>query len=143
MSAFVLGKEHIAAMVRGAWASRDFSWYDGAAWHTLDYQTALGVGRMLLDANVRSVAYRYPDERIEDLPGPLSHEWTEPFMDWYPTRRCPSPVSLLKLISCYEYQSCEVPGFEQSEAYRFCQALRASAIGRLPGYEEGPWEWTD
>lgn len=41
-----------------------------------------------------------------------------------------------------EYQSCEHPGWRESEAARFCDALRSHLIARLPGMDEAPWEWT-
>jgi hypothetical protein len=49
----------------------------------------------------------------------------------------------LKAISCYEYQSCEHPGWRKSEAHAFCEALRDMAIGCLPGYDDAPWEIND
>jgi hypothetical protein len=40
------------------------------------------------------------------------------------------------------YQSCEHPGWEESEARKFCQQLTEGAIARLPGYEAAAWEIT-
>jgi hypothetical protein len=51
-----------------------------------------------------------------------------------------NPVMILKAIDCLEYQSCDHPGWKKSEAHAFCQALRRRMIHRLPGYREAPWE---
>ena len=54
--------------------------------------------------------------------------------------RMPSPVAVLKAISCYEYQSCEHPGWHTSEARQFCSVLRDHMISMLPGYDDAQWE---
>lgn len=97
---------------------------------------------MLRPENERSVAYRY-DTR-ENLPGPVERE--EPAFYRFTaskmfTRR-PNPVEALKLIRCYEYQSCEHPGWESSEAKGFCDTMTAALVACLPGYDDAPWEWT-
>jgi len=97
---------------------------------------------MLLDENVRSVSYRYSNTPITNLPGKTDAEYLLPFV-FHPILRVPKPVEILKMLDCYEYQSCEHPGWEHSEAKVFCNALRHRAIRLLPGYDEAPWEWTD
>lgn len=112
--------------------------------HMLTSQTANQVGQMLLDENVKSVSYRYDDSGITDLPGRLNAEWLIPFKyKSSPFAKTPKAVECLKLISCYEYQSCEHPDWHESEAHAFCQALRHAAIESLPGYDDAPWEWTE
>ena len=54
-----------------------------------------------------------------------------------------SPVVILSAIACYEYQSCEHPGWATSEAHDFCHALRIKMIRMLPGYADAPWEVTE
>jgi hypothetical protein len=46
---------------------------------------------------------------------------------------------LLNAVHCYEYQACEHPGWETSEAHAFCKALERRLISKLPGYNDGPW----
>lgn len=159
MSAFVVSKDHIDAMVALAIKPGNirFTWYasdpDGVEWtgdheaYARDLQAihregrldrAHEIGRMLAFENAASVLYRYPDhDNSEYVP-----DWTTDGSYRYPgnTRR-PSPVEGLKIISCFEYQSCEHPGWKDSEARRFCEALRHELINRLPGYDEAPWEW--
>jgi hypothetical protein len=50
------------------------------------------------------------------------------------------PVQVLKAIKCYEYQSCEHPSWEDSEARSWCNHLRLAAIEHLPGFEAAKWE---
>lgn len=161
MSAFVVDKAHIDAMVRAGLMYSRF----GLRWFAVEYGsdefdlqrdtrqlehgTADQVGGMLVAENVVSVAHRYsPAGRIGegwednlDLPGPVDKYYVERYS--YPVMggRVPSPVEALKLIDCYEYQSCEHDGWRDSEAKRFCEALRSALIGALPGYEDAPWEW--
>ena len=94
---------------------------------------------MLLEECERSVAYRYPDDSPEDLPGygdrAASYNY-RPVLELEP-----DPVVGLSLIACLRYQSCEHPGWSQSEAYRFCEGFEAAMIRRLPGYNEAPWHY--
>ncbi len=144
MSAFVVNKGHIDAMVRLAtvgqvtWLSKGA---DGSCvWRKAsDDQDALG--QMLLDECVKSVAYRY--EGSDDLPGPIDAYWKQPYSYSPLGGRMPTPVEGLKLVRCYEYQSCEHPGWKESDADNFCQSLTAHLMSTLPGYEEAPWEWED
>lgn len=156
MSAFVVGTDHIDAMLTaGLTLARPYGpmrWYlpeppgpacyqEGEPWgpaagawareyrRELTKETANEVGAMLLLENLHSVNHRYteaeapPAYRFRPLPG---H---------------PDPVVVLKAIDCYEYQSCEHPGWKTSEAYAFCDALRRTCIASLAGYDTAPgWE---
>jgi len=95
---------------------------------TLTKDTADAVGHMLLVENHRSVNHRY-DEAEEP----------EAFFAYTREAHYPDPVHVLKLISCYVYQSCEHPGWEGSEAKAFIDALTKRMIDQLPGYEDAPW----
>ena len=140
MSAFIVSSAHINAMLRCA--NRDVCWRDAqGAWWTFTPVAASAIGAMLLHECIASVQHRYPDVPVDKLPGAIAEHW-EPYR-YTPLGRVPTPVQGLKLIDCYEYQSCEHPGWLESEAYRFCQALHANLIRRLPGYEEAPWEWQE
>jgi hypothetical protein len=86
---------------------------------------------VLLAENRRSVNHRYAGD-----------EYEEPYVFTEITGRL-DPVAILKAISCYEYQSCEHPGWEASEARSFREALRRPVIRWLPGYAAAAWEITD
>lgn len=152
MSAFMVPIEHIRAMVNAglrtegegplSWSVRqltqdekDRAYEPGRPWgpdmqtvyretrRQLTRETAGRVGAMLLAQNRRSVDFRYDESDIE-----------EPYVHAVSTTPR-EPVEILKAIGCYEYQSCETPDWEDTEAARFCQALRFHLIRQLPGYE--------
>ena len=85
-------------------------------------------GAALLAENRRSVNHRYDEDEIE-----APYVFTQIHGTF-------NPVAILKAVSCYEYQSCEHPGWAASEAYDFCQALRARMIRQLAGYRDAAWE---
>ena len=88
-------------------------------------------GATLLAENRASVNHRYDEDEIE-----APYVFTE-----YAGRI--NPVAILSALACYEYQSCEHPGWKTSEAHDFCQALTRKMIRMLPGYDAAPWEITD
>src|SRR3989304_446422 len=99
-------------------------------------------GQMLLTENIRSVGHRYEDSEITELPGRVDCEYMIPYRYRVPAR-VPTAVETIKLVHCYRYQTCEHPGWEQSDAHGFCDALEAAAIDALPGYGEAPWRWAE
>jgi len=92
---------------------------------TLTHETSDQVGAILLAANMESVNYRYDEHDLE----PIYRYRPDPV----------TPVAALKAIDCYEYQACEPPSWQHSEARAICQELRQVAIQSLPGYHEAPW----
>ena len=159
MSAYIVPREHIALLVEVARIGpRRHEVAPGTAWYgprwsgpdgldpNVDDRTGSAdrIGTMLTAENVRSVAYRYPGETR--LPGTYPNgegDWIAPYVHDPYRRRIgqPSAVQVLKAIGCYEYQSCESPDWEQSEAFAFCDALRRSLIHCLDGYDAAPWSW--
>ena len=149
MSAFVLGKVHIDALLTAALGSgaRDDQLY----WYTkegggrrVDHETVDRVGAMLVRTNVESVRARYPDvgDDLADCPGPNDNAFAvEAVKGEYRFERTRefSTGELLAAISCYEYQSCEHDGWEGSDAEAFCDYLRKHLCRKVPGYE-GTWE---
>lgn len=146
MSAFVVSKQHLDAMITAALdvtplrGGSPVSWFYPTINRAEDnlgtlqtkrrvarYEDRERIGAMLWAENVRSVNYRYEEE-----------EWEEVYQ--YTRFTLPLPaVAVLKLIDCYEYQSCEHDEWETSEAHEFCESLRRAYIGLLPGYNEAPW----
>ena len=85
-------------------------------------ETASRVGQVLLDENTRSVNHRYEERDAAE-----SYRYKR-FLKT-------NPANVLGLIDCLDYQSCEHPEWETSEAYTILQALQSAAIHQLPGYE--------
>lgn len=142
MSAFVVSEAHInalaCAMIYGPTPRARWHriWSDQAeAFRTSDMDTqATLLGRLLLAENFRSVDHRYP------AGAPSAEDRAAEARLFVEARtESRSLVELLKAVSCYEYQACEHPGWEGSQAARLCEALRGQLIAALPGWEAAPW----
>ena len=159
MSAYVVGFDHVDAMLTvaregaagfgpGAAARGEVTWWrndpevvgwadleEGRIRVTAEDEELTAIGRMLLEENERSVAYRYPDE-------PAMVGWVA---DGYRFRRVAGleadSVTGFGLVACLRYQSCEHPEWKRSEAYRFCEGFERAMISRLPGMDSAPWHY--
>jgi hypothetical protein len=133
MSAFMVDDTHIDALLTAGLLLDPRAplrwWIPGV--RELTAATADRVGAMLLAENRRSVNHRYREDEIESI------------YQFHQLAGRPDPVVVLSAIDCYEYQACEHPEWERSEAWAFCDALRRLACRHLPGYEAAPWEITD
>lgn len=151
MSAYVVDRGHVRFLVAAALNGRHWeggygqggpmSYYHDGKRYEVNELTADEIGLMLWQECIASVAYRYPDDPEAGLPGPVEDGprfgYRHPVMD--PPGSTIKAVDVLKAIACYEYQSCEHPGWEASRAKAFCEALTATAIRNLPGYDDAPW----
>jgi hypothetical protein len=158
MSAYVVGKPHIDALVQlasdgpggyhggpgGSWSGYYYVTDPAAelgarAVHVRDEQNR--IGQMLVAENIESVWHRYPNDRtIDDLPGPCDK--SELMAYRYERRGRPlTAIEGLKALDGYEYQACEHPAWRESEAYALVTWLRSALISRLPGYADADtWE---
>ncbi len=116
-------------------------WYTKGVMRKATAERADEIGAMLVAENVASVRYRYREGLDALLPGPVVQYWREPYLWTQPAYR-PTIAEAVKAIGCYDYQSCEHPGWESSEAKQFCEALEHALAIRIPGYDKAPWEWT-
>lgn len=173
MSAYVVDRAHIAALVRAAlsltgpsvtirWFSEDPRAMVEASTSHEDYFRRLDAirrelvrergsveraCRLLTLANVASVKHKYPEDTDDTLPGPATYWTPETSPDWaalVSRARRLSPEEALAALDGYEYQSCEHPGWFGSEAWRLVQSLRDTFIRALPGYRAADtWSITD
>ena len=105
MSAWIVSKQHIDYLVTAM-----------AQYGTLD-SNAHYVGQKLWQENVNSVAHRYPDDTPAERPGPVCKHGVRPSTYKHtPYKKAIDPITLLKQIGCYEYQSCEHDGWQASWA---------------------------
>lgn len=164
MSAYICNPDHIKALaiyaanrnhtgikvdpryVRGLDKAPQVEAFDGAlrGLHNLNnYELATLYANVMYAENIRSVSARYPNDSFDDLPGlvekPRSIEITS--RDFINPQYKLKSVSILKMCSCLEYQSCETDDWESTVAYRLIDSIRAAAIRSLPGYEDAPWEF--
>jgi hypothetical protein len=88
----------------------------------------------LAAANAASVGYRY-NESVEPVPYVAIPRVSLDSMA--------DVVAAIKVIDCYEYQSCEPPGWEESDVCRWIKELHASLLRAIPGfsraYDAAPW----
>jgi hypothetical protein len=124
MSAFVVGPDHIDAILTYAQAARRD--YGNAAEYT-------ATGRKLLAANVASVCYRYERDTPADHIDPERYTFR-------PLNRNRSAVEIIKACDCLAYQCSELPEWVGSEAYQLLNAIRSRAVYCLPGYSDAAWE---
>ena len=142
MSSFIVSPEHLRALVlaglAGQYQDGAMRWYsdDGNRSGVLDNDTAARVFEMLYRANVEAVEYRYGSDNPDGLPGYIG---PDPYRFTFASGFTPDPVSILKAVACYEYQACDAPTWNASEARDFCQALRLRMIHRLEGIDDAPW----
>lgn len=129
MSAFIISKKHIDAMVTAHLHSQHFD-------TQRTKQENNQIGQMLWDENHRSVNYRYneetlsPDYHFEPCSSYLKQDGTQIKLD---------NVAICKLIDCYEYQSCEHGDWATSGACLFCANLRKRLVAKINGYDDAPW----
>ena len=138
MSCYIIDKKDMKKIVL---AFRKFA----AAQHTFkvripgdeDYsdlseiKTMSRVGQILVDQNCRSYNYRY-DEALE----PEVFEITGQDLMYVPRL---TPVETLKALASYDYQSCETPDYEETDAWKLANIIRHYAIEALPGYDDAKW----
>jgi hypothetical protein len=134
MSAFMVGREHIWAIVDAWRKSQEHGWNSAPKFETLAEK-----GQMLWDENRSSVQYRYPDCEGNNLPGPVGCDFDYGTHEIDMGKPNYSPVEILKACHCLEYQSCEHPHWEESEARFFLVNIREAQERLMPGYEEAPW----
>ena len=116
MSAYIVSDAHINYLL--TFMSANDSRYSGVY---LD-----SIANKLRAANYASVNYRYNEEDAAPETG----------FSFYPGAREADPLVVLKACACFDYQACEVPDYEKSEAAEIIQRIRMAAIHRLPGYDD-------
>lgn len=152
MSAFICGPDHFIALAVFATGGRDMrvkpQYVKGCAEPGQLYgmrgpALASAYANILYAANIRSVSVRYPNDKYDELPGPIekpdeitvTHRHTN-HVNWVL-----EPVQILKMCDCLEYQSCEAEDWEQTTAYNLLHQIRKAAIRALQGYEDAPWDY--
>jgi hypothetical protein len=152
MSAFVCGPDHFKALaifaVSRRHGSRNVDPRDLKGCEKLELYNEINLASAYADIlyaeNMRSVLHRYPDDTEETAPGPIDkpehikvtgHDMCKPAYIRV------SPVAILKMCDCLEYQSCETDDYRQTLAFDLLDRIRGAAIHCLPGYDDAPWDY--
>lgn len=148
MSVYVVDRGHIRYLIDAAWMLRQNRhespgmgrYYHNGECHEVNELTLNRTGLMLWEECRKSVSARYPDDADDELPGPCDDGPRFGYVHPMHSPATPiNPLQVLMSVNCYEYQSCEHDGWNDSEARSFCDALRAHAIRSLPGYSDMEW----
>ena len=105
MSAWICSPVHIATLA-----------------NFIDPERRQEVAAVLALENVRSVQYRYPDHPVEEMlrgGAETVSEYIASCMSTNPSEKYSDPRHLPKIAGCYDYQSCDHPGYEGSLAQRW------------------------
>lgn len=128
MSAFVVSEDCINTLTFGILEALR---YDPKVAHLIRDPDQLAI--TLLRENVESVSYRYDDDANRDQ---CDTRYAAP-------KTPPTAVAIFKALQCYDYQSCEHPGWPDSLA---CYMVHRAAMywgGRVAeqarGYGALPW----
>jgi hypothetical protein len=127
MSAYVVSDKHINTLVTFGKLHR-CRVYFGNPTKSLDFfDSADQIASILYKANVDSVNYRYNDSESADG------------FKYRTEGVYATPVQIIKACDCFDYQSCEVPDYENTTAAKLIDSIRRSAIRALPGYDSASW----
>ena len=119
MSAFLCSNYHITVLA--TYAQRTNSFHNG--------ESIEAIGHILHTANLQSVNYRYQE-----------HSTTTFTVDRRALVCRVFAIQIIKAARCLNYQSCEHPDYENSQACRILRDIIADAMCELPGYDEAQWE---
>lgn len=112
----------------------------GTMWHP--EQNLAALGRVLLWENIRSVATRYPDDTIEELPGPRPMVTPPQYHYTHVSPVLVHPAQTIRAIECWQYQTSEYDGHDQAPGWQATDLLYKAAVRDLIGDRDDlQWEW--
>jgi hypothetical protein len=135
MSAFIVDKADVDLLVTAA-SAYAIRWSNGYSFGEATAPTRTTVGRMLWETNLAAVAHRYPSNTSGERPGPINLTDDDIHAYTWTCRGPTDPRTVEKVAGRYDYQACELPDYEQSEAVRFLTEL----VRAVRGYEDEQME---
>lgn len=131
MSAFICTPKHINTIVSYA-AQKDVALYltndSGQRYRVRAERDPELIAECLTKANYDSVNFRYSESR------------EVPVGEYFPVATAfISPAAIIKLCDCLDYQSCEVDGWEDTDAAKIISTIRNTAVVNVPGYSDAAW----
>lgn len=162
MSAFMVSRSHIDYLVRAAdsrritgrhnqfqFRNRSGVWVTLRHGHEIEgYEPDIGMsalGQLWWDENRSSIEHRYPDTRedFSNAPGPVGEDFRYQYGERF-TRTEITPAQVIRACDCLDYQSCEHPGWKDSDARAALMALKDYAVNALVDEHEaknGRLQW--
>lgn len=137
MSAFIVSKEHIEAIVAYAQRKQIHVVHpsEKLIYSFSDPEDAVTMQNALVDENYRSIYARYGDK----TPSPMIIKTAD--MNTVPKY---SDVAIYKACQCLEYQSCEHDDYRNTFGYRILSTIQNYAadeiISKMPEYDKAAWE---
>ena len=125
MSAFIVTDKHITTLAK---AYVRFIVLDGR--RTPEQNEVMPIAKTLLAANIKSVNARYNEStKMTKIDADVDYHYT--------------PIQLIKLIHCLDYQSCEYTGWENSKDKKMLNKLELylfnAMINDNKDYDAGEW----
>ena len=124
MSAWIVSEKHVLTLAY---------FYEKCFNKLTDSTLIKKTARILWNENIKSVNYRYNETNKRSV----SKNWLDLIDEKI------SNESLIKQINCWEYQSCEHPGFYKSKAYEMMKDLKIvllnEIVSKTTAYELAPW----
>ncbi len=131
MSAFICSSKHINTIVSYGIQKGASAYVAGASgkfyWQSFELDPSLIVN-ILTNANTRSV------NKLLGKKDSISTAKYAAIATAYL-----SPVQIIKLCDCFDYQASEIDDYDQSAAAEMIRSVRALAIDSLPGYADAHW----
>jgi hypothetical protein len=128
MSAWIVSKKHIDYMVTAVIQAE------------LSDKSPDELGRMLWRECLLSVACRYPNDEDGDRPGPVGFRDSDVLTYTWQETPVLTGGALRTTLACYRYQSCEHPGWKESESCALVEKL-IDPVRDVPMDDETPWGW--
>ena len=141
MSAWIVSADHIDYLLT---AAVHLGQMKNGSWIFYDHDRGLQltpfaqfdtIGAELIAENVASVGYRYHETDLYQMPGPIDKER----LMVYQYKRVQVSMTLgaiAQAVACYEYQSCEHPGWNDSKAKALCDRMNSAILRNIPGWDD-------
>lgn len=135
MSAFILTDKNydyiLTTLNRGRYGHRLSAYIGNEHVDFSDVKSLEKLGTILKEQNYRSVNARY-NEQTECEPYSFSSINTD-------IPKVSNAMASLKILDCYEYQSCETDDYTSTMAHEIVATFRKLLISKLNGYDDAPW----
>ena len=142
MSAYLCNTQHIGALAAFTCSGRSVCALH--EWQEVDkVDTAKRVAVELATQNVLSLEARYPSDTSGNRPGPIiesDEAYLSECADYAATYMYKftglTPLDIISMSKCYEYQSCETDNWSDTLACRQIDWIIGEALRQLPGYDD-------